>query len=83
MEPQHQHEQPEEHGRRLYWEGAIMLATALAVVLLAFSLIRLPELSEASNLASNAAFVLLINLNIILLILLVFLVCFFLSVSDL
>jgi len=69
-----QHEQPEEHGRRLYWEGAIILATALAVVLLAFSLIRLPELSEASNLASNTAFVLLINLNIILLILLVFLV---------
>lgn len=74
MESQHQHEQPEEHGRRLYWEGAIILATALAVVLLAFSLVRLPELSEASNLASNAAFVLLINLNIILLILLVFLV---------
>ena len=69
-----QHEQPEEHGRRLYWEGLIILATALAVVLLAFSLMRLPELSEASNLASNAAFVLLINLNIILLILLVFLV---------
>lgn len=74
VEQHHQQEQPEEHGRRLYWEGAIILATALAVVLLAFSLIRLPELSEASNLASNAAFVLLINLNIILLILLVFLV---------
>jgi two-component system, NtrC family, nitrogen regulation sensor histidine kinase NtrY len=74
VEQDHQQEQPEEHGRRLYWEGAIILATALAVVLLAFSLIRLPELSEASNLASNAAFVLLINLNIILLILLVFLV---------
>jgi len=74
VEPQRQHEQPEEHGRRLYWEGAIILATALAVVLLAFSLVRLPQLSEASNLASNAAFVLLINLNIILLILLVFLV---------
>ncbi|NOT55776.1 MAG: HAMP domain-containing protein, partial [Deltaproteobacteria bacterium] len=67
-------EQPEEHGRRLYWEGLIILATALAVVLLAFSLMRLPELSEASNIASNAAFVLLINLNIILLMLLVFLV---------
>ena len=74
MEQQRQHEQPEEHGRRLYWEGAIILATALAVVLLAFSLVRLPQLSEASNVASNAAFVLLINLNIILLILLVFLV---------
>ncbi|MSQ48192.1 MAG: HAMP domain-containing protein [Deltaproteobacteria bacterium] len=74
MEQHPRHEQPEEHGRRLYWEGAIILATGLAVVLLAFSLMRLPELSEASNLTSNAAFVLLINLNIILLILLVFLV---------
>ncbi len=65
---------PEEQGRRLYWEAAIILATALAVVLLAFSLTRLPQLSDTQNLAGNAVYVLLINLNIILLILLVFLV---------
>lgn len=64
----------EDHGRRLYWEAAIILATALAVVLLAFSLTRLPKLSDTYNLAGNAVFVLLINLNIVLLILLVFLV---------
>ena len=68
------HDVPDEHGRRLYWEAAIILATALAVVLLAFSLTRLPQLSDTHNLAGNAVFVLLINLNIVLLILLVFLV---------
>ncbi len=68
------HDVPEEHGRRLYWEAAIIFATALAVVLLAFSLTRLPRLSDTHNLAGNAIFVLLINLNIVLLILLVFLV---------
>jgi len=70
----HYHDTPDDHGRRLYWEAAIILATALAVVLLAFSLTRLPQLSDTQNLAGNAVFVLLINLNIVLLILLVFLV---------
>ena len=74
MDNRHYHDGPEEHGRRLYWEAAIILATALAVVLLAFSLTRLPQLSDTHNLAGNAVFVLLINLNIVLLILLVFLV---------
>jgi two-component system nitrogen regulation sensor histidine kinase NtrY len=65
---------PDEHGRRQYWEVAIILATALAVLLLAFSLTRLPQLTDSHSLASNAVFVVLINLNIILLVLLVFLV---------
>jgi len=70
----HHHDVSDEHSRRLYWEAAIILATALAVVLLAFSLTRLPQLSDTYNLAGNAVYVLLINLNIVLLILLVFLV---------
>ncbi|MGE0821780.1 MAG: ATP-binding protein [Candidatus Binatia bacterium] len=74
MENRRQHEIAEEPSRRLYWEAAIIFATALAVLLLAFSLTRLPQLSDTHNLAGNAVFVLLINLNIILLILLVFLV---------
>jgi two-component system nitrogen regulation sensor histidine kinase NtrY len=70
----HYQDAADDHGRRLYWEAAIILATALAVVLLALSLTRLPQLSDTHNLAGNAVFVLLINLNIVLLILLVFLV---------
>jgi len=74
VENRRRHEPSEEQGRRLYWEGAIILATSLAVVLLAFSLTQLPRLNDTHNLAGNAVFVLLINLNIILLVLLVFLV---------
>ena len=65
---------PGEHRRRQRWEGAIILATALGVFLFASLQARLPQLSDSHNLASNVVFVLLIDLNIILLVLLVFLV---------
>jgi two-component system nitrogen regulation sensor histidine kinase NtrY len=63
-----------EHRRRQRWEGAIILATALGVFLFASLQARLPQLSDSHNLANNVIFVLLIDLNIILLVLLVFLV---------
>jgi len=67
-------EQPEEQKRRQHWEGAIILAAAFGVFLFAFFQTRLSQLNDNQNLASNILFVLLINLNIILLVLLVFLV---------
>jgi len=63
-----------EHRRRQRWEGAIILATALGVFLFASLQARLPQLSDSHNLANNVVFVLLIDLNIILLVLLIFLV---------
>lgn len=74
METQEPHSPPGEQRRRQRWEGAIILATAVGVFLFASLQARLPQLSDSHNLASNVVFVLLINLNIILLILLVFLV---------
>ncbi|MEW6296515.1 MAG: ATP-binding protein [Thermodesulfobacteriota bacterium] len=65
---------PEEHKRRQRWEGVIILAAALGVFLFAFLQNRPPQVSDSHSLASNIVFVLLINLNIILLVLLVFLV---------
>jgi two-component system nitrogen regulation sensor histidine kinase NtrY len=65
---------PEEHKRRQRWEGIIILAAALGVFLFAFLQNRPPQVSDSDSLASNIVFVLLINLNIILLVLLVFLV---------
>src|SRR6185295_13394313 len=55
-------------------EGLIILCTALAVLLFAFFEMRLPQFSGANSLSNNVIFFLLINLNIILLVLLVFLV---------
>ena len=55
-------------------EGLIILATALAVLLFAFFETRLPQFSSGNSLSNNVIFFLLINLNIILLVLLVFLV---------
>lgn len=62
----------EEQKRRQRWEGVIILAAALGVFLFAFLQNRPPQISD--SLVSNIVFVLLINLNIILLVLLVFLV---------
>src|SRR4051794_5722203 len=55
-------------------EGLIILCTALAVLLFAFFETRLPQFSNSHSLSNNVIFFLLINLNIILLVLLVFLV---------
>jgi len=66
--------QPREPQRRQRWEGIIILATALGVFLFATLQTRLPQVSDSHNLVGNIIFVLLIDLNIILLVLLVFLV---------
>ncbi len=62
---------PEGQRRR---EGLLILLTAVAVLLFAFFETRLPQFSSANSLSNNVIFFLLINLNIILLVLLVFLV---------
>ena len=64
----------EDQKRRQRREGFVILAAALGVFLFAFLQSRSPQLSDSSSLISNIIFVLLINLNIILLVLLVFLV---------
>ncbi|MCS6925470.1 MAG: HAMP domain-containing protein, partial [Candidatus Binatia bacterium] len=64
----------EEQRRRQRWEGVIILAAALGVFLFAFLQNRPPQISDSDSFVSNIVFVLLINLNIILLVLLVFLV---------
>ena len=74
MENRKHNDSPGEHRRRQRWEGAIILATALGVFLFASLQARLPQVSDGHNLANNVVFVLLINLNIILLVLLIFLV---------
>jgi two-component system, NtrC family, nitrogen regulation sensor histidine kinase NtrY len=74
MENRKQHDLPGEHRRRQRWEGLLILATALGAFLLVSLQARLPEFSDGHNLANNVIFVLLIDLNIILLVLLVFLV---------
>ena len=73
MENRKQHDLPGEHRRRQRWEGLLILATALGAFLLVSLQARLPEFSDGHNLANNVIFVLLIDLNIILLVLLVFL----------
>jgi two-component system, NtrC family, nitrogen regulation sensor histidine kinase NtrY len=55
-------------------EGVIILCTAFAVLVFAFFETRLPQFANNRSLSSNVIFFLLINLNIILLVLLVFLV---------
>lgn len=62
-----------EEAKRRKREGLVILVTMLMVVLFALFEFRLPELSEYS-LSNNIAFFLLLNINIILLILMVFLV---------
>jgi two-component system, NtrC family, nitrogen regulation sensor histidine kinase NtrY len=55
-------------------EGLAILITSLVVVAFAFFELQLPDLSSEYSLSNNIVFFLLININIILLILLVFLV---------
>lgn len=55
-------------------EGLVILITTLMVLLFAFFEVQLPEVSTESSLSNNIGFFLLLNINIILLILLVFLV---------
>ncbi|MEK6602238.1 MAG: ATP-binding protein [Candidatus Binatota bacterium] len=55
-------------------EGLVILITTLMVLLFAFFEVQLPEVSTESSLSGNIGFFLLLNINIILLILLVFLV---------
>ena len=55
-------------------EGLVILVTTLMVLLFAFFEVRLPEFSTDASWSNNIAFFLLINLNIILLLLLIFLV---------
>ena len=60
--------------RRRRREGWIILATALAVVVFALVETRFPQSTGTGSLGSDAVLVALINLNLILLVLLVFLV---------
>ncbi|MBI4518381.1 MAG: PAS domain S-box protein [Deltaproteobacteria bacterium] len=60
--------------RRRRREAAVIVVTALVVLVLALFETRLPQFSNSSSLSGNIIFFLLINLNLILLILLVFLV---------
>ncbi|MGH7831890.1 MAG: PAS domain-containing protein, partial [Candidatus Binatia bacterium] len=63
-----------EEAKRRKREGLVILVTTLTVLLFALFEFRLPELSSDYSLGNNIAFFLLLNINIILLILLVFLV---------
>ena len=67
-------EQRTDDQRRRRREGFVIAAAALGILLFVFFQSQPPELSDRANLISNVIFVLLINLNIILLVLLVFLV---------
>ncbi len=60
--------------RRRRREGLIILLTAIAVVAFAIFETRLPQFAGSGSLGTDAILVLLINLNLILLVLLVFLV---------
>ncbi len=60
--------------RRRLREGGLILITALGVLLFIVSQSPLPQFNNIHSLASNIVFVLLINLNIVLLVLIVFLV---------
>ncbi|MGH7770015.1 MAG: ATP-binding protein [Candidatus Binatia bacterium] len=63
-----------EEAKRRKREGLVILVTTLMVVLFAFFEVELPEVSPDNALANNIAFFLLLNINIILLVLLIFLV---------
>ena len=64
---------PDERRRRQR-EGIVIVVTAMVVLALALFETRLPQFSNSSSLAGNVIFFLLINLNLILLVLLIFLV---------
>jgi two-component system nitrogen regulation sensor histidine kinase NtrY len=63
-----------EDAKRRKREWVVILVTTLMVLIFAFLEVHVPEVSPEYSLGSNIAFFLLINLNIILLILLIFLV---------
>jgi two-component system nitrogen regulation sensor histidine kinase NtrY len=63
-----------EEAKRRKREGLVILVTTLMVVIFAFFEVQLPEVSTEYSLTNNIAFFLLLNINIILLILLIFLV---------
>ena len=63
-----------EEAKRRKREGLVILVTTLMVVVFAFFEVQLPEVSTDYSLTNNIAFFLLLNINIILLILLIFLV---------
>jgi two-component system nitrogen regulation sensor histidine kinase NtrY len=63
-----------EETKRRKREGIVILVTALMVLALIFFEVQLPDVSPEYALGSNIVFFLLINVNIILLVLLVFLV---------
>lgn len=65
---------PADEIRRRRREAVIIAATALVFVVFALFETRLPRFSNSSSLTGNIIFFLLINLNLILLILLIFLV---------
>jgi two-component system nitrogen regulation sensor histidine kinase NtrY len=63
-----------EESKRRKREGMVILVTALMVLAFAYFEVNLPDASTENPLGGNIVFFLLININIILLILLVFLV---------
>ncbi len=63
-----------EETKRRKREGVVILITTLMVLLFAFFEVQVPEVSTEYSLGNNIAFFLLLNINIILLVLLVFLV---------
>ena len=63
-----------EEAKRRRREWLVILVTTLMVLAFAFFEVQLPDVSPEYSTASNVAFFILININIILLILLVFLV---------
>ena len=63
-----------EEAKRRKREGWVILATTLMVLAFAFFEVRMPETVPEYSLGNNIAFFLLINVNVILLALLVFLV---------
>ena len=63
-----------EEAKRRKREALVILVTALMVIVFAFFEVQLPDVSPEYSLSGNIAFFLLININIILLVLLVFLV---------
>src|SRR4051794_6569406 len=63
-----------EESKRRKREGLVILVTTIMVLAFAYFEVQLPEVSPEYSLSNNIVFFLLININIILLILLVFLV---------
>ncbi|HEV8343665.1 MAG TPA: ATP-binding protein [Candidatus Binatia bacterium] len=63
-----------EEAKRRKREGLVILITTLTVLLFAFFEVQLPEVSADASVANNIAFFLLLNINIILLVFLIFLV---------